>query len=87
MSEHSPPAALTCAAVLLWLLVFAAFGTNGYTLTSERADTWMFLGWINAIEHGQTPSIDWALADWCFGALSAVAEPAYDLHTPTIGCA
>ena len=59
VSERSAPAALTCAAVLLWLLAFAVFGASGYTLTSERADTWIFFGWINAIEHGQTPSTDW----------------------------
>ena len=59
VSQRSSPAVLASAAVLLWLLGFAAFGTSGYTLTSERADTWLFLGWINAIEHGQTPSIDW----------------------------
>ena len=59
MNHRSSPAALAGAAVLLWLLAFAVFGASGYTLTSERADTWIFLGWINAIEHGQTPSIDW----------------------------
>ena len=59
MSRRGSPAVLACAAVLLWLLAFAIFGISGYTLTSERADTWIFLGWINAIEHGQTPSVDW----------------------------
>lgn len=50
---------LAVAAAALWLLAFAVFGTTGLSLTSDRADHWIFLGWINAIEHGQTPSIDW----------------------------
>ena len=55
----SPTVLLAVAAVALWLLAFVAFGAAGRTLTSAKQDYWIFLGWINAIEHGQIPSIDW----------------------------
>ena len=52
-----PVAMLSLGAVLLWLLSFCVFALPRHTL-GWHTDLFQFFNWINALDHGQAPHLD-----------------------------
>lgn len=53
----TPVVALSLGTVSLWLLGFCVFVLPGHTLGSHT-DLFQFFNWINALDHGQAPHLD-----------------------------